>query len=137
VVNGLRVSDAIPDNRHAQQMRVSHVIFSFLLLLGSGALAWVLGDAVGQKLSPSRAALETHSYDWISDIEAYHDKDFGFRMAVPAGWQAIDMSIDYESEQDGLAIAHSVGFEAPATPSVSMRSVSRETGSLSMMRSSY
>jgi hypothetical protein len=94
-------------------MRVSHAIFSFLLLLGSGALAWVLGDAVGQKLSPSRAALETHSYDWISDIEAYHDKDFGFRMAVPAGWQAIDMSIDYESEQDGLAIAHSVGFEAP------------------------
>ncbi len=94
-------------------MRVRHTILSCLLLGGSGTAAWHLGELASQGLGHSRSGIEQLSYDWISDVEEYRDDHFGFRMAVPAGWNSIDPLLDYTAEEDGLAVAHSVVFEAP------------------------
>lgn len=94
-------------------MRVRNAIFSMLLLAGSATLAWHLGELVGNRLNGSTSSVSISSFNWISDVETYEDLDFGFRMAVPAGWQPIDTSLGDLVDEDGYALPHSVGFEAP------------------------
>jgi len=85
------------------------------VLVGSAIIALV----VAVKAPPTTTALVTDLFDESRvaelplDIEPYEDLDYGFSVAIPAGWRKI-ISAESESDVNSLEPGYAVGFESPS-----------------------
>lgn len=84
------------------------------LLVGFGASALVTLYQAPAKAMPAIPAVveEDMNYDSTFNIENYDDDDYGFSVAIPAGWLkvvAVETLEDFEILEPG----YTIGFEAP------------------------
>lgn len=88
--------------------------FLFPLLVGIAITLFVVNNVASSKAEQPAGipAAEPQAQELISDIEHYEDLDYGFSMAIPAGWRPIIADGSKEQFED-LEPGYAIGFESP------------------------
>lgn len=94
-------------------MSRSRILTACVALTASATVAWHLGDIWAQRSVERENELDPVGQYIITDVVAYQDAAFDFQLTVPAGWVPVVAIPEGYEQQDGLAVAHSVSFEAP------------------------
>ena len=89
------------------------ILLPLLLGFSVSALLTMFYQIPGSSLNAVAAPLEfALSDDPLREITSYDDENYGFSVAVPAGWQKI-IAMDIPEDYDVLEPGYAIGFEAP------------------------
>jgi len=91
----------------------SAIFLPLFLGFSASALMTTVFDSTSSSLNAEAANLDVSMpSDSLLEISSYEDENYGFSMAVPAGWHKI-IPEEIPEDYDVLEPGYAVGFEAP------------------------
>lgn len=95
---------------HAGNMTRS--ILSAYFILATAAMLLTLGVIALGSSTTQDGQSPVRTTELVLDIESYIDEEYGFSMAIPAGWRKI-VTAESEADLKELEPGYAVGFESP------------------------